>query len=325
MGATGRSTVTAFAEQTSKGSAASILDQLRATSNSLAFSVSTTQSEALLGKRFADDQYVTGRAVGGSIDLELDTDTIAMIIKHAIGTEDAAPEDINGDSTFFRHLFTPAQNAQLAGWLTFLKYIKDDAYWERFVDCRINQLTFNLTSQAIITIGMDILGITGEHGVGEPIESINAESESKLFAWQADFLWKGGSIKSLVDDFSFTHNNNIDGEDYGLSQTRRTLDPQNGEHTISLTTQFDAADFDAMVTDLEEGNEITLEVEIGESNGGQDPKLKLIYPKLKISDVGSPISGGGKITIDLSATALWDNTAGYNIGVELVDETSTQY
>ena len=322
---TGRNTVTAFAEQASKGSAASTLDQLRATSNSLAFSVSTTQSEALLGKRFTDDQYVTGKAVGGSVDLELDTDTIALLVKHAIGAEDTAPEDINADASFFRHLFSPAQDAQLAGWLTFLKYIKDDAYWERFEDCRINQLTFNLTSQAIITMGMDILGITGGHGTGVPTETINAESENKLFAWQADFLWKGGSIKSLVDDFSFTHNNNLDGEDYGLSQTRRSLDPQDGEHTISLTTQFSASDFDAMVTDLEEGNVITLDVEIGETNGGADPILKLVYPKLKISDVGSPISGGGKITIDLSATALWDNTAGYNVGVELVDETGTQY
>jgi len=46
---------------------------------------------------------------------------------------------------------------------------------------------------------------------------------------------------------------------------------------------------------------------------------------LKLQTVSAPVSGAGKITVSITATAIWDSVAGYNVAVELVDETGTQY
>src|SRR6056297_28868 len=326
MGAVGRNTNTAIAEQTAKGSEADTLQKLRATSNSLEKMVDTAQSEALLGKRFTDDQFAIGYSADGSIDAELDTDTIGLLLKHAIGDEDSTPEDINSDGSFYKHIFTPSQDVDLAGWLTIMKVILgSEAYWEKFIDCRINQITFNITSQSVVTMSLDTVGISSSDGAGSPSETLDDEGQTKLFAWEAGVTWKSSDIKAIVDDATITHNNNIDDADFGLYRERRSLDPQDGEHTVDLTLQFSASDYADMKTDLTEGNSIAVDIEVGSTNTESDSVLKFSYPALKLQTVSAPVSDAGKITVSVTGLAVWDNESGYNVAVELVDETETQY
>jgi len=327
MSAVGRNSVTAIAEQTSKSAGADTLQKLRATSNSMEQTVDTAQSEALLGKRFTDDQFTTGMSADGSIDAEVDTDTtIGLILKHAIGAEDSAPLDINTDATFYRHIFTPSQDVDLAGWLTVMKILLGtDNYWEKYVDCRINQFNLDITSQSVVTIGLDLLGISSSDGSGSATETIDDESQTKLFAWEAGISWGGSDIKAIVDDASISHNNNIDDADYGLAIERRTLDPQDGDHTVEMTLQFSATEYDGLKDDLVAGNSIAANLTLGSTNADADPVLKFDYPALKLQTVSAPVSGAGKITVSITATAIWDSVAGYNVAVELVDETGTQY
>lgn len=328
MPAIGRNVVTTFGEQDSKGTAASTLEKLLATSNNLEDNVNTTASEALTGNRFTADNYVTSFGPGGGVDAEVSRQTLAKIIKHAIGAEDTAPEDLGAGTGPYKHIFTP--DNKLTNWLTFLKYFTDASYHELYKDCKISQLTFNLTAQSIITYSLDLLSIQSENIDGAPTATINENTGEKLFSWQAKAIWKAGEteeneITSIVDEFSFTHNNNVDDGDYGLSQERRSLDVQGSEHTNSLTTQFDKARYMDMKTDLKQNNIIPVRIEIGLASDDTSPFLAIDYPKMKLTQAQANVGGPDKVTVDLQGTALWDNTAGTNINVEIVDDQTTEY
>ena len=322
MSSVGRNTITGIGEQTEKGVAADSFTKLRATNNNLEGTVNIGTSEALTGNRFADDQFVTAHVVGGSIGAELEKLTFATIIKHAIGGEIGTPQEIE-TTGLYKHIFKPTQD--LEGWLSILKYFKDGEYYDLFSDCRINQLSFNVTSQAVISYTIDVLGITDASDAGEPTETIVDNDADKLFAWDTHVNW-GSDITSIMDEFSFTHNNNIDGDDYGFKQDRRSLDAQDGEHTFNLTTQFDASEYASMKSTLKNGNVITnFAIEIGETTEEGIPYIKIPYPKVKLTQVGAPISGPGRITTDIQGIALWDSTDEANVVIEIVDDNSEKY
>jgi hypothetical protein len=325
MGATGRNTVTAIAEQASEGSDETTLDKLLATSNSLDIDVQTTKSEALTGNRFGDDSYVSGSSISGSIDSEVSQMTLPMIIKHGIGPEDATPEDVNTDASCFLHTFTPDQ--ELPGWLTFLKWFTDEQYYEKYVDCRINQFSLTLTSQSILTYSMDIVGKSGTSDTVDPTDTVEENVGGKLFAWQAVASMDEVDVTQQIDEFSLTHNNSIDTDDFGLSKTPRSLDAQGSEHTFNLTLQFDKAIYEGLKSDLQNGLVVPLTIDIGDyGDTSNTPILTITYPKAKLTEVSADVSGPDKITATVNGEALWDNaTEDANVKFKFADDQDTMY
>jgi hypothetical protein len=327
MGFEGRNLVTALAEQSAKDSPSDTLTKILATSNSLEKQINNVQSEALTGNRFSDNQYVSGDYGAGGIDGEVEKDMIPTIIKNSIGAEDSSPEDL-GTGGPYKHIFTP--DSKLTTWLTLLKYFDSETFWELYTDAKINQLDLSVTSQAILTYTLDIVAINYSKGTTSPTETINDNTGERLFAWDSDVItYDVGTedldIKGILDEFSFTHNNNLDSEDYGLSKVLRTLDAQDSEHTISITAQFSASEYDIMKDDLEEGAEIPIDIGIGSANSDSDPYIKFSYPKIKLNSVQANVGGPGKVTVDIEGGAFWDSTAGYNVAVEIIDDQDTQY
>jgi len=327
MGATGRNSVTAIGEQADKATAATTLTKLLATGNNLEDNINTVQSEALTGNRFAADGYKTSEGPGGDIPAEVSRQTLPMILKHAIGPEQAAPEDLGAGSGPYKHTFQPGQS--LDNWLTFLKFFSDDPYWELYKGSKISQLQFSLSEQSIITYTASILSIESENGTGQPSVSPDENTGAKLFSWETTATWDAGGtdndITAIVDEFSFTHNNNIDGEDYGLSQKRRSLDAQGGEHNIDITMQFSAEDYETIKSDAKENNIIPLKLDIGLASDDTTPFLTLDYPKLKITQATANISGPDKVTVSVQANAFWDTVAEYNVAMMLTDDQDTEY
>lgn len=327
MGATGRNSVTAIGEQADKATAATELTKLLATGNNLEDNINTVQSEALTGNRFAQDGYKTSEGPGGDIPAEVSRQTLPMILKHAIGPEQAAPDDLGAGSGPYKHTFQPGQ--KMDNWLTFLKFFSDDPYWELYKGSKISQLQFSLSEQSIITYTASILSLESEAGTGQPSVSPTENTGEKLFSWETTATWDAGGtdedITGIVDEFSFTHNNNIDGEDYGLSQKRRSLDAQGGEHTIDITMQFDAAHYETLKADAKANNIIPIKLDIGMASDDTTPFLSIDYPKLKITQATANISGPDKVTVSVQASAFWDTVAGYNVAMMLTDSQDTQY
>ncbi|MCG8514562.1 MAG: phage tail tube protein [Halanaerobiales bacterium] len=322
--AIGRNSITAFGEQDAKGTPAASMTKLLATSNSLENNVETSQSNALISNRFTEDNYVTSFGPGGDIGVEVSKETIPAIIKHTIGSEPLDPVDLGVGSGPYKHKFQPAQTIE--GWLTFLKYLKDAGYHELYKDCKVNQMTFNLTSKAVITYALSILSILAESKLGVPTVTPADNVGGKLFAWDTKAVnWNGADIFSLINELNFTHNNNIDGDDYGLSRERRSLEVQGSEHTVNFTTKFDAAQYFSLKDDLVKNNIIPVKINIGEVSGETDPYLAIDYPKLKLTQVQANIGGPDRVTVNIQGIALWDNVQGYNVAVEIVDNQATKY
>jgi hypothetical protein len=325
--ATGRNSVTAIGEQSNKETAATELTKLLATGNNLEDNINTIQSEALTGNRFAGDGYKTSEGPGGDIPAEVSRQTLPMILKHAIGPEQAEPEDLGAGSGPYKHTFQPGQ--KMDNWLTFLKFFSDDPYWELYKGSKISQLQFSLSEQSIITYTASILSIESENSTGQPSVSPGENTGAKLFSWETTATWDAGGtdndITAIVDEFSFTHNNNIDGEDYGLSQKRRSLDAQGGEHNIDITMQFSAEDYETIKSDAKENNIIPLKLDIGLASDDTTPFLTLDYPKLKITQATANISGPDKVTVSVQANAFWDTVVGYNVAIMLTDDQDTEY
>ncbi|AZR72532.1 hypothetical protein BBF96_03520 [Anoxybacter fermentans] len=308
MAALGRNSVTAIGEQTAKGTEATTLTELLATSNNLETTVNYIKSEALTGKRFAEESYIAAFAVSGSIGAEVDDNLFGLILKHALGSVSTVA---NQDGTY-THTFKPGLT--LSGWLTFIKMLKDEGYYEKFVDCRISQLSLNLTSQAILTCNLDILGITGSQIDGTAITTAN--TGNRLFAWDTTVTLDGADATALVDEFSFQHNNGIKEDDYGLSQYRRTLDAENSEHTFNMTLQFDKTTYLNLKNKLASGAILPLGISVGST-------LQITYPKAKLTEVSAPITGGGKILVNLAGEALWDSTQDANVVVDLTNDVAS--
>lgn len=322
--ATGRNSIIGIGEQAGKGIAPTSMIKLLQTSSSLENNVGTIPSNALTGNRFAEDNYVASYEPGGDVGAEISTQRFPLLVKHTIGAETTDPEELVGATGLYKHIFVP--QLTLEGWLTFLKYLRDAGYYEMYKDCKINQMSFDLTSKAVITYTINILGILAEKAKGSPTMMPAENIGEKLFAWNTKVVnWGVADIFSLVNSFQFTHNNNFDGDDYGLSQNRQDLDVQGGEHTISLSSKFDATQYYDMKDDLEKGEIIPLTINIGEVEGTSEPYMSLVYPKVKLTQVNANIGGADKIKADIQGTALWDNTAGYNVKVEIIDNQATKY
>ena len=305
----GANLVTAVGVQTEKGTPASDLIKLRATSNNLEATAETGQSEVLNGNRFADEQYITGYTADGSIDAEVSKETIKIILEHAIGGSFDEETGVG--------VFKPSQT--LNKWLTFLKFMTDVNYHELFTDCRINQLTLNIVSRSVLTYSLDIMGIKGEAAAGPYTGNINPNTGGKLFAWDVNVVWDN-DISSIVEELTITHNNNIDGNDYGLYRERQSLDAQDSEHTFSLTTKIDASLFADMKNDLKQGNVITgVTINIGKASDGTTPFLSIYYPKVKLTQVSAPVGSRGRITADIEAIALWDDQEDTNVIITLTE------
>lgn len=300
-------TITAVGKQTGKGVEATEFKVLCATSNSLEKDVKYVESNALTGKRFVEETYPATFAAGGSIDSEIDDITFGIILENALGVY--SKTGIDPDIT---HTFKAGN--QLQSWLTFLKDFSDESCHEKFLDCRVNQLSLALTSQAIMTYTADILGITSNEVDG--IETVIENTGTKLFAWQSTVSIDGTDVTALVDDFSFQHNNGIKEDDYGLFQSRRSLDAEKGSHTFELTMQFDKTKYLDYRAKLKNGVEIPLTIDIG-------GKLIISYPKAKLEKVSAPISSGGKITVKISGNALWDKTDNTNVTIDLINSVTS--
>ena len=325
--ATGRNLITAIGEQVDKDTAATSLTKLLATSNTMEGSVNVIQSNALTGNRFTDEQFTASIAAGGSIGAEMSALTIPLVTKHAIGPEEAVPEDLGAGTGPYKHKFKPA--ATIDDWLTVLKYFSDSGYHDLFTGCKINQKSLSLTEQAIITYTLDILGLKTISTTGVPAVTPVENNGNRQFAWETKATWNVGSTNEdysgKLTEFTFAHNNNLDGDDYGLRQERQSLDAQGGEHTNNFTLKFDAATFADLKGDLVQGNIIPVTIGIGSANGGNDPYIAFVYPKLKLSEVSAPVNGPDKVTVSIAGRALWDNTAGCNVAVEIIDDQATQY
>lgn len=327
MSATGRNLITAIGEQADKDTAATTMQKLFATSNTMENTVNAIQSNALTGNRFTDEQFIASVAAGGSIGAEMSDLTIPLIIKHAIGPETAAPEDLGGGSGPYKHTFKPG--ATLGNWLTVLKYFSDAGYHDLFTGCKINQMSLSLTSQAVLTYTLDMLGIVTASTAGAPAVTPSENTGNRQFAWETAATFNVGTTDDdytgKLTEFTFSHNNNLDGDDYGLKQERQSLDAQGGEHTNNFTLRFDAATYADLKGDLVQGNIIPVTIGVGSANAGANKYISFVYPKLKLSKVSAAVNGPDKVTVSVAAAALWDNAAGYNLAVEIIDDQSTQY
>lgn len=308
--AIGKNSITAIGEQSAKGTeaeAAKLMDLL-ATSNNMDSTVNYIKSEALTGNRFADESYPSSKASGGTIAVEVDDESLGLYLKHGVGEGNAVTD--NMDSTY-GHNYKPDQKVDK--WLTVIKNLSDDGYYEKYLDCKINSLSIQATSQAIVTASLDLLGISSSE-VSGAITTVK-NTGKRLFAWETSVQIDGIAQDDFLDEFSCQHNNNLNGDDYGLKQERRSLDAQDSEHTFKMTMQFDKTTYMDLKTDLKAGNIVPIVVTIG--------ALTITYPKAKLTEVSAPVQGGGKITVSVSGEALWDSATGTNVEFDLTNKVAS--
>lgn len=326
---TGRNTVTAFGKQPGKGIVADELKVLSATQNTLEDEIGTGTSAALTGVPFSQHTFVNSIGCGGNVAAEISTATFPEIIKYAIGPEKEDPVEV-GDG-LYKHTFIP--DLKFTDWLTFLKQMKDEGYYELYKDCRINQIDFNVVGQSIITYTLAILGISSEQvdGDPEPLYTLIPNDGEKLYAWDVKLIWKDGKtgetdITGIINEFTFTNNNNLNPDKRGLGRERKALDAQGREHTVTITADFNKDVYMDIKADAKLGNHVNLRIEIGKAADGTNPFLAIEYPKLMLNQAPTAnISGPDEVQVNINGTADWDMTVGYNVKFEVIDDNAEKY
>lgn len=321
--AVGRNTKHLIGVRADKATDAVTFFKYFAKSNSMGEKFDSKESEALTGKRFASDEMMVAVAIDGDMPLEYTKESLARLLS-IFGTTDTVSGVTN-----YKHTFKIAQSVEK--WVDIVKVTAGlgtggTAFsFERFNKCKANTLTFEIVKKAYITgtagfVGTEQITAQTDFKTGIPVGvTVTDIVDTKLVCFDSSIVLEG-NIDAIINSVKINLNNALDGDDYGLnSKFRRDITAQKGEITLDVECDFDVTQYNALKAKIK-ANTYTTDCTI---SVGTD--IKFLFPKLKLSDISSPITGGDKITMTFKAKALWDSVSDNIMTVEITDTNATSY
>lgn len=235
------------------------------------------------------------KSVGGSIATSLAPESIGFWLKHLIGTPVSA---ISGSAN--KHTFTVGTGANdIPPGVTFEQDFgtalgSSTHRVLRYVGCRLNNGAFTFGTAGIIQAAFDVLG-ADLVPAATPIDS--SLTDLGHSAWSstnvAVVLSSGSTIDVCLKSLTATHTNDLDGDQYCLSNGSVRDDIPRG--FVGANGQLVALfDSDAMVkqalADTDASIVVTVQRGTGSGTVGNE-KLVLTYPAVTFTPAGVPITG----------------------------------
>lgn len=253
------------------------------------------------------------RITGAINGLHARPDLLGVFLRAALGnpTSSIAPAP-------FEHVFTPktAKHSALAALPPYSVTVQRGSLRHRYGGGQLNQLVLRQAADEALAIDSDwIFKSVTDVGSAETI----ALETNRRFIFRDLTVEKGGNPFPFLEDLTLTFANQLEAEET-LNGTREISSVDFNEKlqvTANMTLTFrDAttyADFKAATTDAWEFHWVSPD----------GPELTIAIPKLQLDTWGAPITGPGRMTVDVTATAEFDAVAGHEIEVTLKNDTAT--
>jgi len=252
------------------------------------------------------------RITGGITGLHARPDLLGVFLRAALG----AP--VTTGSGPYEHVFEPktAKHSALAALPPYSVTVQRGSLRHRYGGGQLNTLTLRQPSDEALAIDTDwIFKNVADVGSAEVI----ALETNRRFIFRDLAVTKGGSPFTFLEDLTLTFENQLEAEET-LNGSREISSVDFNEKlqvTASMTLTFrDAttyADFKAATTSAWEFK----------WTSPDGPVLTIAIPKLQLDTWGAPISGPGRMTVDVTATAEYDSSDGHEVEVTLENSTAT--
>ena len=266
---------------------------LRNTGDSLNLTKTSSQSAELTGDRAIRSLRLGNEAVAGDISFEL-----------AYGDFDdmlAAVMCKDWSTNVLKQGTVPPTFGIEKGFTDIAQYIA-------YVGCAVNTLAIIISTDAIITGTLGIIGAGVENdpaysatpAVASPTDPDYTEP---FVSFDGEILLGGTDACGLITGIDFTIDNGITAN-YALCTAEATsLTPDRFNVTGTLTMMFnDAAELNKFVSETSSSLTVTLTDDDGN-------ELEFSFPKIKYTGGDVSVSGGGIIPISLPFQALYDETS----------------
>ena len=275
-----------------KSGVATTAKLLRNTGDSLNLTKTSSQSAELTGDRTIRSLRLGNEAVAGDISFEL-----------AYGDFDdmlaAAMCNTWADDVLKQGLTVPTFGIE-KGFTDLPQYIE-------YVGCAINTLAISISTDAIITgtLGVIGAGVSNDEAyvAASAATTVTPPEYTEPFAaFDGEILLDGDDACGIITGIDFTIDNGITAN-YALCTPEATsLTPDRFNVTGTLTMMFnDAVELNKFVSETSSTLKITLTDIAGN-------KLDFNFPKIKYTGGDVSVSGGGIIPISLPFQALYDKT-----------------
>lgn len=252
------------------------------------------------------------RITGGLTDIEARPDFLGVFLRAALGapaTTGASP---------YEHVFTTdtAKHSAEAALPPYSVTVQRGSLRHRYSGGQLNQLTLAQAADGPLTLEADWIfkGVTDV----ATTETIALET-NRRFIFRDLAVTKGGTAFPYLESLGVTIANNLEAEE--------TL---NGEREISAVDFNDklaiTADMTLTFRDATTYADFKAATTSAWSFVWTNPEgqiLTIAIPKLQIDTWAAPISGPGRMTVDVTATAEFDQAAGHEIEITLENETAT--
>lgn len=293
------------AETLFKDGVATTAKLLRNTGDSLNLTKTSSQSAELTGDRTIRSLRLGNETVAGDISFELaygDFDDMLAAAMCNGWSPDTDPRVLK------QGVKVPTFGIE-KGFTDLPQYIE-------YVGCAINTLAINISTDAIITGTLGVIGAGVNNADVDNVPAYAAYTANSaattitqpdytepFAAFDGEILLDDDDACGIITGIDFTIDNGITAN-YALCTPEATsLTPDRFNVTGTLTMMFnDATELNKFVSETSSALKITLT-----DNAGN--KLDFNFPKIKYTGGDVSVSGGGIIPISLPFQALYDETA----------------
>ena len=267
---------------------------LRNTGDSLNLTKTSSQSAELTGDRAIRSLRLGNEAVAGDISFELAYGDFDDMLAAAMCKSDWATNVLKQGVT------VPTFGIE--------KGFTDIGQYIEYVGCAVNTLAISISTDAIIT---GTLGIIGAGVANDPAYSSTSAVTTPtdpaytepFVSFDGEVLLGGTDACGLITGIDFTIDNGITANYTICTPEAASLTPDRFNVTGTLTMLFEDADELNKFVDEESS---TLKITLTDDDGN---KLDFNFPKIKYTGGDVSVSGGGVVPVSLPFQALYDETA----------------
>lgn len=267
---------------------------LRNTGDSLNLTKTSSQSAELTGDRAIRSLRLGNEAVAGDISFELAygdfDDMLAAVMCKAAWSTNVLKQGVTVPTFGIEKGFTDI-----------VQYIE-------YVGCAVNTLAISISTDAIITGTLGIIGAgvandpayAATPAVASPTDPTYTEP---FVSFDGAVLLGGTDACGLITGIDFTIDNGITANYTICTPEAASLTPDRFNVTGTLTMLFEDADeLNKFVSEESSTLKITLTDDVGNI-------LEFNFPKIKYTGGDVSVSGGGVVPVSLPFQALYDETA----------------
>lgn len=316
MNAIGANAYIAFCEETAYGTtpATPAMTQLSAMlpGESISRKNEELLSNAITGARARKDSRLGNTTVSGSLPFELSINSLATILKHALG-----PVVTTGAAAPYTHTI---KRGPLPVGLTIEKAFPDIGQYYRYTGCRIDSMSLQVGTSGFVTGDLAFIGqdeISAASALGTPTVPDHIPLAHFDAVFTSDI--SGVQVPAQVLSLNLNLNNGLDGQRVVGSRDIASLREGMGEITGTLTVLFENDDYlSAMGTGVEFNSVLTFT----DDDTGDSLQFRLPRTVYTGGDITPKIASDKGIVLTLAIRGLYDTTTATDFMVTVVNDAA---